>query len=98
MALDLATEAEMKKLTRRWERAKMATALRMNSMVVDEDSFKLDEVNGSVHTTQKLTLGPFENATVTGILKGPVKSSAYHKRVNVTIEPLEAHKEGGEQI
>ena len=27
MALDLATEAEMKKLSRRWERAKMATAL-----------------------------------------------------------------------
>ena len=98
MALDLATEAEMKKLSRRWERAKMATALRMNSMVVDkesvENSFKLDEINGSVHTTQKLSLGPFENATVTGILKGPVKSSAYHKRVNVTIEPLEAHKEG----
>ena len=94
MALDLATEAEMKKLTRKWERAKMATALRMNSIVANEDSFKLDEVNGSVHTTQKLSLGPFENATVTGILKGPVKSSAYHKRVNVAIEPLEAHKEG----
>ena len=62
----------------------MATALRMNSMIVDEDSvgnsFKLHEINGSVHTTQKLTLGPFENATVTGIFKGPVKSSAYHKR------------------
>ena len=72
----------------------MATALRMNSMVVDEESFKLDEINGTVHTTQKLSLGPFENATVTGILKGPVKSSAYHKRVNVTVEPIEAHKEG----
>ena len=72
----------------------MATALRMNSMVVDENSFKLDEISGSVHTTQKLTLGPFENATVTGILKGPVKNSVYHKRVNVSIEPLEAHKEG----
>ena len=98
MALDLATEAEMTKLSHRWERAKMATALHMNSMVVDkesvENSFKLDEINGSVHTTQKLTLGPFENATVTGILKGPVKSSAYHKRVNIAIEPLEAHKEG----
>ena len=58
MALDLATEAEMKKLSRRWERAKMATALRMNSMVVDGESFKLDEINGSVHTTQKLTVGP----------------------------------------
>ena len=72
----------------------MATALRMNSMIVDEESFKLDEINGTVHTTQKLSLGPFENATVTGILKGPVKSSAYHKRVNVTIEPIETHKEG----
>ena len=94
MALDLATEAEMKKLSRRWERAKMATALHMNSMVVDEESFKLNEISGSVHTTQELPLGPFENTTVTGILKGPVKSSAYHKRVNVSIEPLEAHKEG----
>ena len=84
----------MKGLSHRWERAKMATALRMNSMVVDDESFKLDEINGTVHTTQKLSLGPFENATVTGILKGPVKSSAYHKRVNVTVEPIEAHKEG----
>ena len=94
MALDLATETEMKRLSHRWERAKMATALRMNSMVVDKESFKLDDINGSVHTTQKVSLGPFESATVTGILKGPVKSSAYHKRVNVAIEPLEAHKEG----
>ena len=94
MALDLATESEMRYLSRKWERAKMATALRMNSMIVDKESFKLDEISGSVHTTQKLTLEPFENATVTGILKGPVKSNAYHKHVNVSIEPLEAHKEG----
>ena len=94
MALDLATEAEMKKLSCRWERAKMASALRMSSMVVDENSFKLDNISCSVHTTQKLNLRPFESATVTGILKGPVKNSMYHKRVNVSIEPLEAHKEG----
>ena len=94
MALDLATETEMKRLSHRWERAKMATALHMNSMVVDGESFKLDDINGSVHTTQKVSLGPFESATVTDILKGPVKSSAYHKCVNVAIEPLEAHKEG----
>ena len=67
----------------------MATALRMNSMVVDEKSFKLDEIKGAVHTTQKLTLGPFENATVTGILKGLVKNSSYHKHVNVSLEPLD---------
>ena len=31
---------------------------------------------------------------MTGILKGPVKNSSYHKRVNVSLEPLDAHKEG----
>ena len=72
----------------------MATALSMNSMVVDENSFKLEDISGSVHTTQKLNLRPFESVTVTGILKGPVKNSVYHKHVNVSIEPLEAHKEG----
>ena len=62
MALELATEAEMKKLSCKWGRAKMATALCMNSMVVSEEQkFKLDDVRGSVHTTQKTTLGPFES-------------------------------------
>ena len=95
MALELATEAEMKKLSSKWDQAKMATALHMNSMVVSEkQKFKLDDVRGSVHTTQKMMLGPFESITVSGILKGPVKNSAYHKHVNVSVEPLEAHKEG----
>ena len=98
MALELATEAEMKKLSRKWDRAKMATALHMNSMVVSEEQkFKLDDVRGSVHTTQKITLGPFENRTLSGILKGPVKNSAYHKHVNVSVEPMKAHKEGESQ-
>ena len=95
MALDLATEDEMKKLSCKWERARMASALRMNSMVVDKESgFKLDDIHGAVHITQGITIGPFENVTVSGILKGPVKNSAYHKRVNVSVELLETHKEG----
>ena len=45
MALELDTEAEMKKLSRKWDRAKISTALRMNSMVVSEEQkFKLDDV------------------------------------------------------
>ena len=73
----------------------MATALHMKSMAVNEEqTFKLDYVCGSVHTTQMVTVGPFENTTVSGILKSPVKNCAYHKHVNVTIGPLEAHKEG----
>ena len=41
MALELATEAEMKELSRKWDQPKMATALCMNSMVVSgEQKFK----------------------------------------------------------
>ena len=47
--------------------------------------------------TQKIMLGPFESRTLSGILKGPVKNSAYRKHVNVSVEPLEAHKEGESQ-
>ena len=65
MALELATKAEREKLSCKWDRAKMATALHMNSMVVSEEQkFKLDDVRGSVHTTQKMTLGPFEGRTL----------------------------------
>ena len=42
-------------------------------------------------------LGPFESRTLSGIFKGPVRNSAYHKCVNVSVEPLEAHKEGESQ-
>ena len=53
----------------------------------------VDDIRGSVHKTQKITLGPFENTTLSGILKGPVKNSTYHKCVNVSVEPLRDHKE-----
>ena len=61
----------------------------------DKSEFNLDEIRGSVHLTQNLTLGPFENVTISGLLKGPVKSSSYYKCVNVSVEPLEIHKEDG---
>ena len=38
MAIDLATEMEMKKLSRKWERARMAHLLRMGSMTLDKKS------------------------------------------------------------
>ena len=45
-----------------------------------------------------MMLGPFESRTVSSILKGPVKNSAYHKHVDVSVEPLEAHKEEESQF
>ena len=56
--------------------------------------FDLDNVTGSVQITKDLPLLPFKNVTISGILKGPVKQSAYFKRGNVALEPLEQHKEG----
>ena len=101
MALDLATDEERTKLNRQWRRAELASSLRMksaNANVTDSDEstniFDLDNITGSVQITKDLSLQPFENVTISGLLKGPVKCSAYFKRVNVALEPVEQHKEG----
>ena len=101
MALDLATGEERKKLNRQWRRAELASSLRMKSVNANvEDSskskivFDLNNITGSVQITKDLSLQPFENVTVSGLLKGPVKRSAYFKQVNVALEPMEQHKEG----
>ena len=101
MALDLATEEERKKLNRQWKRAELASSLCMKSANANvEDSaesknvFDLDNVTGLVQITKDLQLQPFENVTISGLLKGPAKHSAYFKRVNVALEPMEQHKEG----
>ena len=93
MAIDLATDEERKKFKRKWERAEMASPLRMASMQTDstEPIIDLDEITGNVHLTHNLSLGPFESATISGLLKGPVKNSAYYKRVNVSVEPMPSH-------
>ena len=93
MAIDLATDEERMKFKRKWERAEMATHLRMASMQTDSSKpvIDLDEIAGNVHLTHNLSLGPFETATISGLLKGPVKNSAYYKRVNVSVEPMSSH-------
>ena len=86
MALDLATEEERKKLNHQWKRAELASSLCMKSANANvEDSaesknvFDLDNVTGLVQITKDLQLQPFENVTISGFLKGPVKCSAYFK-------------------
>ena len=101
MALDLATEEKKRKLNHQWKRAQLAASLHMksaNAKADDSDesqpTFDLAQINGSVHLTQDLSLLPFEDVTLKGLLKGHVKHSGYFKRVNVALEPLEQHKEG----
>ena len=78
MAIELATESKMQKLNHKWECTKIASLLHMGSLTVEgnKPEFDLGEVKGSVHLTQNLTLGPFENVTISGQLIGPVKQSS----------------------
>ena len=91
MAISLATEEERMKFKKKWEHAEMASYLRMAGMQTKEPVINLEEINGTIHLTHNLSLGPFETATIPGLLKGPVKDSAYYKRINVSVEPMSNH-------
>ena len=91
MAISLATEEEGMKFKKKWEHAKMASYLQMAGMQTKEPVINLEEINGTVHLTHNLSLGPFKTATISGLLKGPVKDSAYYKCVNVSVEPMSNH-------
>ena len=80
--LDLASEEEKWKLNRQSERARMAQNLRMAGLQAEtlgKETFKLQEVKGSVHSTGKLELKPFEVTTVSGVMKGPARESRFYK-------------------
>ena len=101
MALDLASEEEKRKLNHQWKRAELAASPRMknaNAKADDSDesqpTFNLAQVNDSVHLTQNLSLLPFEDVTLKGLLKSHVKRSGYFKTVNVALELLKQHKKG----
>ena len=87
MALNLATEEEKRMFNCQWKRAELAASLCMkgaNAKADDSDesqpTFDLAQVNGSVHLTQDLSLLPFEDVTLKGLLKGHVKCSGYFKK------------------
>ena len=66
MMLDLASEEEKKRLKRQVERARLAQNLCMASLHSDgsKDSFDIKDVKGSVHSTEKIELKPFDVITV----------------------------------
>ena len=71
----------------------MASCLLMAGLQTESTKpvINLDEINGNVHLTHNLSLGPFESATISGLLKGSMKDSAYYKHVNVSVEPMSSH-------
>ena len=46
----------------------MASYLRMASMQTKEPVIDLEEINGTIHLTHNLSLGPFETGTISGLL------------------------------
>ena len=52
MVLELATEDEMTKLSRKWDRAKMATALHMKSMAVNNNNNNNNLFDLSLHSSR----------------------------------------------
>ena len=49
----------------------MASYLQMAGMQTKEPVIDLKEINGTVHLTHNLSLGPFETATISGLFKRP---------------------------
>ena len=91
MAISLAMEEERMKFKNKWEHAEMASYIKKAGLQTKEPVIDLKEINGTVHLTHNLSLGPFETATISGLLKGPVKESAYYKCINVSVEPMPNH-------
>ena len=91
--LDTASEEELRKLSRTWQRGKVGGILAQKSATLkpsDIGGFSLDTVQGDVKLTQKIELQPFETRHVTGLSK----VVGHELRVNVITEPNERYTSG----
>ena len=81
-----------------WKQAQLAATLKLGQAqteIGEGEGINLDDLMGSVTTTQKVKLAPFEGRTISGIMKGPIRRVGISKRVNILSEPsMEQLKEG----
>ena len=81
-----------------WKRAQLAATLKLGQAqteIGEGEGINLDDLVGSVTTTQKVKLAPFEGRTILGVMKGSIRGVGISKRVNVLSEPsAEQLKEG----
>ena len=86
MAIKLATEKELKKLNKQWQRSLGATKLTMKEaqIVNNEEAQIVSKLDSDVKLTKDITLSPFGTAEVKGVLKTP----NHYKRVNVVVDDL----------
>ena len=79
-----------------WERAKLASSLKMGQAFAEVESpeIDLDSLTGNVVSTQKVVLQPFESRVISGTMKGSIRTAGIFKRVNVLTEPTETQMQG----
>ena len=87
MAIRLATEKELKNLSKQWQRSLVATKLTMKeAQIVDiEEAQIVSKLDSDVKLIKDTTIGPFGTAEAKGVLK---KTPNHYKRVNVVVDDL----------
>ena len=81
-----------------WKRAQLAATLKLGqaqTAIGEGEGINLDDLVGSVTTTQRIKLAPFEGRTISGVMKGPIRGVGISKRVNVLSEPSEGQLREG---
>ena len=88
MILKAAEQNPTVQLRDSWERARLASSLKMGRACaeIQPDEVDLSQLIGSVVNKQKVTLQPFESQVISGTTKGPIRTAGISKRVNVLTE------------
>ena len=86
MAIKLATMKELENLNKQWKRSLIATKLTMKEVQIvnQEDIQIMSKIDSTVKIARNITIVPFENIEVKGIIKIP----NHYKCVNVVIDEL----------
>ena len=90
MILKAAKQSPTAQLGDSWERAKLATSLKMGRACaeIELNEIDLSQLTGNIINTQKVLLQPFESRVISRTMKGPIRAAGISKRVNVLTKPM----------
>ena len=87
MAIELATEKELKNLNKQWQGSLVATKLTMKEVQIlnIEEAQIVSKLDSDVKLVKDMTIGPFETVEAKGVLK---KTPNHYKRINVVVDDI----------
>ena len=87
MVIRLATEKELKKLNKQWQRSLVATKLTMKEVQIlnIEEAQIVFKLDSDVKLVKDRTIGPFETVKAKGVFE---KTSNHYKRIFVVVDDL----------